>query len=432
MCIILVLRHVRTALVVAVTLPLAVLLAFGLMDLCRRLGLVTVESNLMSLAGLAISIGVLVESSIATSENVMHRLNRRHGDARVHGDTRDDVLAACKQVGRPIVFAMAIMLVSFLPMFALGGLEGKMFHPLAYTKSFALLAAGLLSITLVPALCTVFVKGRLRSEDEIGLVRGLTRVYRPVLAYLLDRPLAIVWVFGVTLIFGVAPFGNDWILRVVVALSILGCVSFSSRLPTWLFAGVSLLLVGLVAQQVMTPFKHEFLTPLDEGMVMDMPITVPRMSSTQAGDDLRARDMTYCRFPEVEMVVGKAGRAETASDPAPLDMIETMIGFRPREFWPRRCLHPGDAEQQAAKVLDALLARNLIQLRSGTSRTDIVNTTAMEAVALFDAQMREVAHQRNKEFERDLGPRLARFTVERLLEMLDSSGALSRADAEKN
>ncbi len=430
-CIVLVLRHVRTALVVAVTLPLAVLLAFGLMDLCRRVGLVTVESNLMSLAGLAISIGVLVDSSIVTAENVMHRLKRRHGNAPVYGDTRDDVLAACKQVGRPIVFAMAIMLVSFLPVFALGGLEGKMFHPLAYTKSFALLAAGVLSITLVPALCTVFVKGRLRSEDEIGLVRGLTRVYRPVLAYLLDRPLAIVWLFGVTFIFGIAPFGNDWLLRVVVALSILGCIMSTSRIPTRLFAGMSLLLVGLLAQQVMTPFKHEFLTPLDEGMVMDMPITVPRMSSTQAGDDLRARDMTFCRFPEVEMVVGKAGRAETATDPAPLDMIETMIGFRPREFWPRRCLRPVDAEQQAAKVLDALLARNLIQLRDGSAQIDIVNNAAMEAIALFDAQMREVAHQRNKEFERDLGPRLARFTVERLLELLDASGALSRADAEK-
>ena len=106
----------------------------------------------------------------------------------------------------------------------------------------------------------------------------------------------------------------------------------------------------------MTPLQREFLTPLDEGMVMDMPITVPRMSATQAADDLKARDMVFCRFPEVDMVVGKAGRAETATDPAPLDMIETMIDFRPREFWPRRCLRPADTERQAAAVLDALAA----------------------------------------------------------------------------
>src|SRR6185369_5344551 len=109
---------------------------------------------------------------------------------------------------------------------------------------------------------------------------------------------------------------------------------------------------GLIAHHIVTPLKREFLAPLDEGMVMDMPITVPRMSATQAADDLLARDMVFWRFPEVEMVVGKAGRAETPTDPAPVDMIETMIGFRPREFWPRRCLGPADTERQALAVLD--------------------------------------------------------------------------------
>src|SRR5262249_18226559 len=192
-CIVVVLRHVRTAFVVALTLPLAVLFSFGLIDVLRQTGLIAVETNLMSLAGLAISVGVLVDSSIVMAENAMHRLKRRFGDQPVRGDTRAEVEAACRQVGRPMFFAVLIMLLSFLPVFALGGLEGKMFHPLAFTKSFAMLGVGLLSITLVPALCTVFVRGRLRSEEEVGLVRGLTRAYRPVLAFLLDRPAGIIW-----------------------------------------------------------------------------------------------------------------------------------------------------------------------------------------------------------------------------------------------
>src|SRR5262249_53377851 len=155
------------------------------------------------------------------------------------------------------------------------------------------------------------------SEEEVGLVRGLIRVYRPVLSYLLDRPAPIAWIVGLTFIFGVAPFGNDWLLRIVVPLAILGSVLAARRPWAPVFAGAILLVAGLIAHHVVTPLKREFLTPLDEGMVMDMPITIPLMSSTQAADDLRVRDMTFCRFPEVEMVVGKAGRAETAADPAP-------------------------------------------------------------------------------------------------------------------
>lgn len=427
-CILVVLRHARTAFVIALTLPLAVLFSFSLTDLLRTVGLLQVETNLMSLAGLAISIGVLVDSSIVMAENVMHRLKKRHGDQPVRGDTREEVLAACRQVGRPIFFSVLIMLLSFLPVFALGGLEGKMFHPLAFTKSFAMLGVGLLSITLVPALCTVFVRGRLRSEEEVGLVRRLMRVYRPVLAFLLDRPAGIVWFVGLTFILGAAPLGDDW-LRVAVAAGGAASVWAASRFGTKIAAAVSLVLVGLIAGQLMTPLPREFLTPLDEGMAMDMPITMPRMSATRAADDLKARDMVFCRFPEVGMVVGKAGRAETATDPAPLDMIETMIDFRPREFWPRRCLRPEDSERQAAAVLEALIARGLV--RDPGDRRELASVAAMEAVPLFDAQMREVAYQRNKEFERDLGRRQARFVVEQLIELLDRDQALASDAAGK-
>ncbi len=433
-CILVVLRHVRTAFVVALTLPLAVLFSFGLMDALRAAGVAGVETNLMSVAGLAISIGVLVDSSIVMAENAMHRLKRLHGDEPVRGDTRDEVLTACREVGRPIVFSVVIMLLSFLPVFALGGLEGKMFHPLAFTKSFAMLAVGLLSVTLVPALCTLLVKGRLRGEEEVGLVRGLMRVYRPVLAYFLDRPAGIVWFVGLTFVLGTAPFGDDRLLGAVVSVAAGAAVwavsdASQTRAKRFFEASLtvgSLVVAGLAAAQWMTPLKREFLAPLDEGMVMDMPITVPRMSSAQATDDLKARDMVFCRFPEVDMVVGKAGRAETSTDPAPLDMIETMVNFRPREFWPRRCLRPADAEAQAAAVLDALAAQGLITApENAAARRDLANQAAMEAVALFDAQMREAAYQRNKQFERDLSPRLARFAVARLLELLDEAGALA-------
>src|SRR6266436_204107 len=137
----------------------------------------------------------------------------------------------------------------------------------------------------------------------------------------------------------------------------------------------------------MTPIAREFMTPLDEGMVMDMPITVPRASVAESLDDLKARDMVLCRFPEVDMVVGKAGRADTATDPAPLDMIETMVNFRPREFWPRRVMRPRDSERQAAAVLDALVEKKLIERPENAEvAKNLSNDAAMEATALFDAQ----------------------------------------------
>jgi Cu(I)/Ag(I) efflux system membrane protein CusA/SilA len=431
-CILIVLRHVRSALIVALTLPLAVLISFGLMDALRRLGIADIQANLMSIAGLAISIGVLVDSAIVMAENAMHHLKRRAGDVPVRGDTREAVLAACREVGRPIFFSVVIMLLSFLPVFALGGLEGKMFRPLAFTKSFAMLAVGLLAITLVPALCTVLVRGRLRSEEQVGLVRGLMRVYRPMLSFFLDRPAGIVWFVGLTFLIGTAPLGYGWVTRIGVGVAVLATVLFAkSPRARWVGAG-TLIVAGLLAQQLIEPLKREFLTPLDEGMVMDMPISVPRMSSVQAGDDLKTRDMILWHFPEVDMVVGKAGRADTSTDPAPLDMIETMVNFRAREFWPRRVMRPADAERQAAAVFDALVAKKLIEPPENAEiAKNLANDAAMEATALFDAQMREAAYQRNKEFERDLGRVLARFAVERMVAMMADAGSIAKSDAER-
>ena len=278
----------------------------------------------------------------------------------VRGDVRDIVLPACLAVGRPIVFSVAIMVLSFLPVFALGGIEGKMFHPLAYTKTFALGAVAVLAVTLVPALCTVFIRGKLRSELENPLIRGVIEVYRPVLSYMMDRPAALAWVLGVTFLLGFIPLGSR---PVTLAILFVAMVSTALLARRWVWAVVlpaSLVMVALVADQTMTPLEREFMAPLDEGMVMDMPITVPRASVTESVDDLKARDMVLCRFPEVDMVVGKAGRAETATDPAPMDMIETMVNFRPRELWPRRKLGVADARRQGRAVYDALVTRDVI------------------------------------------------------------------------
>jgi Cu(I)/Ag(I) efflux system membrane protein CusA/SilA len=334
------------------------------------------------------------------------------------------VLDACRTVGRPIFFSVVIMLLSFVPVFALGGIEGKMFHPLACTKSFALLTVAVLAITLVPALCTVFIRGRVRGEMDSWIVRGVVSAYRPALRWSLDHPVLLAWVVGITFLVGLAPLGIRW-LFLAALLAAMAAVAWTARGWWSCLAGcVTLVVVALVADQRIEPLGSEFLTPLDEGMVMDMPITVPRASISQSVDDLKVRDMIFCRFPEVDMVVGKAGRAETPTDPAPLDMIESMVNFRPRELWPRRTLRPADAERQARDLLDALCDRGLIARPDDPAA--LVNEAVMAALPRFDALMREYAYQRNQELERSLGPALLRFGRGRVAELLVANGTLRR------
>ena len=188
-----------------------------------------------------------------------------------------------------------------------------------------------------------------------------------------------------------------------------------------------MILLALIAHQHIQPLQHDPPLPLDEGMVMDMPITVPRTSIGESVDDLKARDMILCRFPEVAMVVGKAGRAETPNDPAPVDMIETMVDFRPEHYWPRRTLTPSDAAQHSLVVLDDLIARKLIAPPADDStRRAAAKTAAVESIPLFDALMREYAYQRNEEFARELGGQLSRYAVQRCIDMLWLNGHLLR------
>ncbi len=402
LCVLLVLLHLRTSLVIASTLPLAALSSFLAMAVLRRLGVVDIQANAMSLAGIAISIGVLVDSSVVMAENVMHRLREHFGPTVVRGDVREIALPACLAVGRPIVFSVAIMVLSFLPVFALGGIEGKMFRPLAYTKTFALLSVALLAITLVPALCTIFIRGRLRSEQENPLIRSVIEVYRPVLSYLMDRPAALAWVLALTFLLGFAPLGIRPLLLAILFVAIVSTALLARSRLTALAGPATLILVALLADQRMAPLEREFMTPLEEGMVMDMPITVPRASVTEAVDDLKARDMILCRFPEVDMVVGKAGRAETPTDPAPMDMIETMVNFRPQAFWPRRKLQVADAMSQGRAVCRALIQRGVIRApESAEHLTRLVEQAVEGALPYFDAASREYAYHRNQEMLRD-------------------------------
>ena len=414
LCVLLVLVHFRSSLVVAIALPLATLAAFAGMWLLRLAGL-SIETNIMSLAGLAISVGVLVDSSIVMTENVMHRLRLRFGDRPVAGDVTDTVVDACQTVGRPIFFSVLIMLLSFVPVFALGGMAGKMFQPLAVTKSLAMLAAAVLAITVVPALASLLVRGRIRGEHTNWIVTSVARVYRPVLDYLLDRPGLMVWIIGATFLCGFAPLGVSWVMRLTLLVVLVVAALVARQWKSQIFSLATLVLVGLAAQSWLQPLDRAFLAPLDEGTLMDMPITVPRVSVTQATDDLKARDMILCRFPEVEMVMGKAGRAQTATDPAPIDMIETMINFRPREMWPRRKLEPGDAQAQSSAALSALVSRGLLSEPSADDQHALLDSATAAALFAFDAQLREFAYQRQQEHLRELRPALLAFAVQHVV-----------------
>jgi Cu(I)/Ag(I) efflux system membrane protein CusA/SilA len=189
----------------------------------------------------------------------------------------------------------------------------------------------------------------------------------------------------------------------------------------------SLLIIAIAVEHNMRPLVWQSATPLDEGMVMDMPITVPRASITQSADDLKARDMVLCRFPEVEMVVGKAGRAETPTDPAPLDMIETMVGFRPRELWPKRKIHSIDANRQITAVLAALVDDGFVDAQADAeAKARLVEEVVEESLSRVDRILREVAYLRNCDHEDDLPRRLTEFAVERIVQVLRSAGALQR------
>jgi copper/silver efflux system protein len=273
--------HVRSALVIVVTLPLGILFSFVVM---RAFG---VSSNIMSLGGIAIAIGAMVDAAIVMVENMHKHLERAEAEGRAP-DHWEIARRSAVQVGPALFFSLLIITASFLPVFALEQQEGRLFKPLAFTKTFAMAGAALLSITLVPVLMGWFVRGRIRPESRNPASRGLQKLYEPVIRFATWHPWPIV------------------------------------------AAAVALLAVTVV------PFQRlgsEFMPQLHEGSILFMPTTVPGVSIAQAREILRWQDSVLYSFPEVETVLGKAGRAGTATDPAPLDMFETTITLRPAAEW---------------------------------------------------------------------------------------------------
>jgi Cu(I)/Ag(I) efflux system membrane protein CusA/SilA len=272
------LLHVRSALVAIITLPLGVLIAYICM---HALGL---SSNIMSLGGIAIAIGAMVDAAIVMIENAHKHLER----APTEKPRIEVLIEAASEVGPALFFSLLIITVSFLPIFTLEAQEGRLFKPLAFTKTFAMAAGALLAVTLVPALMVLFVRGRILPEHRNPMNRALIRLYRPVIAGVLK-----------------------------------------ARVPT-----IALAIVVLAAS--LYPTMHlgaEFMPNLNEGTLMYMPTTLPGISITKAAELLQTQNKIIKSFPEVESVFGKAGRAATATDPAPTEMIETVINLKPESEW---------------------------------------------------------------------------------------------------
>jgi Cu(I)/Ag(I) efflux system membrane protein CusA/SilA len=295
------LLHFRSILIVTLPLPLAVLMSF--------LGMyyAGISSNIMSLAGIAIAIGVLVDAGIVVTENAFRTVEKRRIDPRDRGQVFNAVRESTRLVGRPVFFSMTIILLAFIPVFALTGQEGKLFHPLAFTNTFAVLAATVIAVTLVPVLCTILLGGRIHAEDANPVMRGLRAIYRPVL---------------------------------LTALAHRGLTLTTAAL----LLGGALLLARNIGS--------EFMPPLNEGDLMFMPIADPSISLEENTTIAARQNAALMKFPEVAYVVAKVARADTSTDPAPLNMTETIVHLKPRDQWrPGMTLDRLRAEMSSAAQL---------------------------------------------------------------------------------
>ncbi|MFZ5806285.1 MAG: efflux RND transporter permease subunit [Verrucomicrobiota bacterium] len=280
------LSHVRSVVIVTLPLPLSILISFILM---KQFG---ITSNIMSLSGIAIAIGVLVDAGVVVTEAVMREAHNAQ-EGKIPGvqyprDLPVIVQRATRVVARPIFFAMAIIILAFIPVFALGGEAGKLFHPLAFTKTFAMAGATLLAMTLVPVLASFFIRGKIHDENDNKIIRTLLNFYHPALHWALDNRGKIIG------------------------------------------GAVGILALAILAG---TRLGYDFMPPLNERAFLYMPTTLPSASLPEINRVMSAQDKILASFPEVESVVGKLGRAETATDPAPISMIETTIMLKPTEQW---------------------------------------------------------------------------------------------------
>ncbi|HEY9515959.1 MAG TPA: CusA/CzcA family heavy metal efflux RND transporter [Gemmatimonadaceae bacterium] len=279
------LLHASSAFVAILTLPVGILMAFLAMRLLR------IDANIMSLGGIAIAIGAMIDAAIVMVENLhkhVERFAERNGHDVVERDHWSLVVESAKEVGPSLFVSLLIITASFIPVFALGDQEGRLFHPLAWTKTLAMAAAALLSITLVPVMMGLFIRKGVKPEAANPVNRFLIRVYRPVIRFVLRHRWSTIIAAAAVLVITLLPW---------------------SRLGS------------------------EFMPPLNEGSIMDMPSTFPGVGTAQAKAILQQRDAALARIPEVQMVLGKIGRAESATDMAPMSMIETIAILRDKQDW---------------------------------------------------------------------------------------------------
>jgi len=294
------LAHFRSILIVTLPLPLAVLSSFLI------LYYLNVTSNIMSLAGIAIAIGVLVDAGIVVTENAFRHLEQSGTDTRDRRAVWQTVLTSTKLVGRPIFFSMAIILLAFIPVFALTGQEGKLFHPLAFAKTAAMAGATVMAVSLVPILCTLLLRGKVHREEDNPVMRVLQWLYQPVLRWALRHR-------AITLALALALFSGALFLA--------------------------------------TRIGNEFMPPLNEGDLMFMPIADPSIALSENTKIAVRQDAVIETFPEVASVVAKVARADTATDPAALNMTETIVHLKPRDQW-----RPGMTVEKLKSEMDRAVA----------------------------------------------------------------------------
>ena len=350
--------HLRSALVIVLSLPVGILAAFIVM---QSQG---INANIMSLGGIAIAIGAMVDAAIVMIENV-HKHIERQGDRNF--DRWELIRSASIEVGPPLFFSLLIITLSFLPVFTLQAQEGKLFAPLAYTKTYAMAAAAFLSITLVPVLMGYFIRGKITPEHKNPINRLLITVYRPVINMILNKPrvaIALAVILALTMVLPVSGVGSlispiKWPAQIALSLkndpgSEQPINSYISTIEGWqdelreswrsMFSW-SETMAGLA-----DGIGAEFMPDLDEGDIMYMPTTFPGISIGKAQQLLQQTDKLLKTIPEVRSVFGKIGRAETATDPAPLTMIETTIQLKPRREW-----REGVTSESLRREMDALI-----------------------------------------------------------------------------
>ncbi len=341
------LLNIQTSIIICITLPLAIIISFIAMYLLN------IEANIMSLSGIAIAIGALVDMGIIVSENCFRHLQLY----RKEKGLVETIYGACSEVGGALISANLTTVISFFPVFALIGQEGKLFRPLAFTKTFALLAALVLAITLVPVLCTFLLGGKLPSPEKNIATRVLKGFYRPRLHWILShKAIFLLIVFTI--------MGSGFFMAAgarIITRPAARVMGLERELAKGKKTHSPIAKALWRVEKAIPGMGKEFMPPLDEGSMLYMPTGLPNMGITQAVESIGQQDLIIKTFPEVESVVGKVGRAETPTDPAPIEMFETIIMLKPKETWLKRKVKDGFIASLTSNVVEWLGENRHIQ-----------------------------------------------------------------------